>query len=111
MSKTQPKEWEISRVLNILEMDSLDRVINYEEEFDKEVTLGETLGNWNEASFMKLKIFLLSVAKNQTEKRIIELLSEGYTKPEVTKILKIKHKYLYKIVTKLRKRCLEFQKQ
>lgn len=101
------RDWEYYRVMNILNMDSLDRVIKADN--GELCTLGDTIGDSSQASFLKLKAILLSLVKTDGEKDVIELLSNGYLPQEAADELKCSKQNVNQIIMRIRKRCQELK--
>jgi diphthamide synthase subunit DPH2 len=104
--KNKIEEWELSQILGIINMQSLDSVV---QDTDGElVSLHETIGNSDDYNFIALKCFLLNVAKTQTEKKVIELLSQQYGVEDIAKHLHFHKDSIRAIIYALRKRCQKY---
>lgn len=102
-----PSDAMIRRVDGIMDMDSLDRPVIGEE--GNEVTLADTLVNYDQARAMRVRAWLISMCKTKIQEKIVNMLFEGYEKTEIADELKIHYDSVTRIIRDIRKQCLELE--
>ena len=100
---------ELQAVLNVLNMESLNTPVVDSEGFSVETI--DLLGDDKEAKFIRLKSFLMSVCKNETQTNIIELLSQEYDVEYVANKLNYSREYIRRVIREIRNRCLRLLKK
>ncbi len=100
---------ELKAILNVLNMVSLN--VNSIDTEGFTVEHMDLLGDDREAKFTRLKAFLISVCKNVTQIRVIELLSQQYDIEDIANELGYTQEYVRRTVREIRKKCLRLQKK
>jgi len=100
---------EIEAVLNVLNIESLNIPVLNEEGIAVEII--DLLGDDTEAKFIRLKTFLISICRNETQGRIIELLSQQYEVEDIANKLGYTQEHVRRTVREIRNKCLKLLKK